>query len=145
MKCATAYLIERKILVHPSSKTVDGVWILSEPVTCLDDSAPNEVLGRALADALQRSVTGVAHPTQWKGLFEPVLRLAGIKTWSSFARQARSVEIEMDGSRIMFVPTKNLGADEGVEPISGKSLTTNAEASLVELGDTLRQALALAE
>ena len=39
-------------------------------------------------------------------------------------KSAKCVEIESDAGRVSFIPTKNLGVDEGFEPLSIKASQT---------------------
>lgn len=59
----------------------------------------------------------VTHPTSWKAIFDPVLKLAGVKTWGTFVKSAKFVEIERDSDGVWFSPTRILGADGGFERI----------------------------
>jgi hypothetical protein len=68
-------------------------------VLLADSNDPGQ-LGKAVFDALDGSQENVLHPTCWKGLFDPVLRLAGVKSWSAFARSAKCVEIEFATNRV---------------------------------------------
>src|SRR5664280_101765 len=120
MKRAIAYKRADEIFLHASSMTTAGVWIISLPVlTCnLNDRAR---LSGYIAEALEGSKEGVSHPTSWKGLFDPVLELAGVKSWSAFAKPAKCVQIELESDQVRFTPTKNLGPKEGFQPIPRKT------------------------
>src|ERR1019366_4670553 len=111
MKRAIAYQRRGQLFLHASSKTKAGVWILSPPVlTCsMEDTSR---LAGCVAETLSGSNEGVPHPSSWKGLFDPVLRLAGVKSWKIFVNSAKCVEIELDAERVSFIPTKNLGVDD---------------------------------
>lgn len=119
-KAAAAYRIGDAIILHASSRTTAGLWILSTPVLACD-AGDTLQLGKGILAALEGSVDGVPHPTSWKGRFDPVLRLAGVRSWRSFARTASCVEIECEKASMKFEPTRNLGPKEGYEPLPGKS------------------------
>jgi hypothetical protein len=130
MKRATAYKRGDRILLHASSKTIDGVWVLTAPV--LTEDRNNSVrLGKAVLDALDGSKEGIDHPTSWTGVFDPVLRLAGVKSWNAFTRSAKCVEIEFGTNQVTFVPTKNLGPKDGFEPLSTEVRTSPPECNAV--------------
>jgi hypothetical protein len=126
MRRATAYQRGDEIFLHASSKTTTGVWILSDPVMAADRN-DLACLGRAIIKALEGSREGVEHPTTWKGIFNPILHLAGAKSWGAFAKSAKCVEIEFETNRVSFVPTKNLGARDGFEPLAAHVQSSSPE------------------
>lgn len=126
MPRATAYYINGIILLHPSSRTTAGVWVFSESaVSC----APTDVMevGGLISNALIHSKDNLPHPTHWKGFFAPVLQLSGSRTFGDFMKLAKCVEIDQQGNSITFTPTKNLGTDDGFEPITARACQANAE------------------
>jgi hypothetical protein len=119
MKKATAYQRDGKIFLHALSKTTAGVWILSEPVftqTPIDVTS----LGESVIAVLDGSLEQVAHPKNWKGLFDPILQQVGVKTFNTFMKKCKCVEIECDSERISFIPTRNLNSSGGFEPLSAR-------------------------
>jgi hypothetical protein len=116
MRRATAYQRGDTIFFHPYSETMAGVWILSEPILKLK-IYDREKLGEVALDTLNYSKTNVPHPIVWKGLFDPMLREARVKSWSAFSKSAKCVQIEFWENRISMLPTRNLGAKAGFEPI----------------------------
>ena len=123
MQRATAYQRDGKIFLHASSRTTAGVWILSEPICAFEPTSVPLVVKHVI-DALNGSKEKVPHPKTWKGLFDPVLQLAGVKALNTFMKSAKCVEIEFDVDRVSFIPTKNLGVDEGFEPLGIKTRKT---------------------
>lgn len=123
MQKAVAYQRDGKIFLHASSETTAGVWILDEPVMAAEPADASQ-LGQQIIDALNGSKEKVPHPTTWKGLFDPILHLAGVKSFKTFLKSAKCVGIESDAGRVSFIPTKNLGVDEGFEPLSIKASQT---------------------
>src|SRR5262249_55881027 len=126
--------------VHASSRTTDGVWILTEPCVKLSEDCSDRDLGAAARAAVAASRTGVPHPQTWSGLLDPLLRQAGGKTWSAFARTATGAEIEEDGGKASVIPTGNLGVDEGFQPIPAKAEIVDLDAAEA-LGASVRRAL----
>jgi hypothetical protein len=123
MKRATVYCRKGKIILYPSSKTNQGVWILSEPVCAIEsDKSPNEI-GEILLKVISESKSNVDHPAEWTAHFEPVLKLAGVKSLNTFNKSAKCVEIDSEGEKIVLYPTVNLGASEGFEPIDNLKVT----------------------
>lgn len=112
MKKATSYLRGQRVFTHASSKTTAGVWILELPVL-VADAGDVETLGQQVAQALHASKEGDPHPVSWKGIFDPVLKLAGVKTWGTFVKTTRCVEVEGLPDHVSFISTDNLGSDGG--------------------------------
>jgi hypothetical protein len=140
MKKATAYKHGDSLYVHALSKTTAGIWMLSQPVVSCSVSEDAVVVGRHLTDALNGSRENIPHPSSWKGVFDPVLQLAGIKSISTFNKAAKCVDIESDGAEAALVPTRNLGPDDGFEPISGLAQRASLNDPL-KLGTALLKAL----
>jgi hypothetical protein len=115
MKRATVYRRRSSVLVHPSSCTAEGVWILSEPCVRLPAGCTDADIGHAVLTALQQSKTTVPQPAQWSGVLQPLLRAAGVTTWTSFAKGAVCVEVEQDGGRLALIPTVNQGSKGGFQ------------------------------
>lgn len=142
MKLATAYRRGSAVLVHPSARTTDGVWILSEPCVRLPSDCSDVELGDAVLSALKGSKSPLPHPTEWKGVLEPLLDAAGVRSWKTFAKCAACVEVAALAGELEFVPTENMGADEGFEANEpDKSIVTLPTSSEV-VGATLRKLLA---
>lgn len=117
MKCATVYLFKRDLILHAMSKTTDGVWILNEPCERFAADVAEDMLGAAAKAALQRSRSEVPHPTDFRAVTEPLLRAAGVKSWNTFAKSARCVELEESEPGVLeLIPTENKGADDGFVP-----------------------------
>lgn len=123
MKKAISYMRGQRVFTHAISTTTAGIWILELPVL-IADAADVEALGEQVVQALQASKDGVPHPVSWKGIFDPVLKLAGIKTWATFVKAARCVEIEGLSDHMSFISTDNLGA------IGGFNGTTRSDVSV---------------
>jgi hypothetical protein len=142
MRRAAAYKRGEQIFLHASCKTTAEVWIVCGPALVADQ---NDVasLGKAVLDALERSKENVPHPTQWKGIFDPLLRVAGVKSWNAFAKRAKGVEIEFGTNRISLIPTKNLGPKDGFDPLDAKQRSSSPVAK--DLGLSLLSAFEASE
>lgn len=117
MKRATLYERNGKVFVHSSSRTTAGVWIINSPVLAIDvqDLAG---IGGALRKCLAASREGVQHPQSFSRLFDPVLILAGVKSFNTFVKSAKCVEAEAgDDGSLTLIPTRNEGADMGFAPL----------------------------
>lgn len=119
INCSAAYLFKEKIFLHSESQTIHGLWILSEPIIKVEKD-DLEALGQSIQSVITGSKPGVAHPTSWKGVFDPMLKVAGVKTYSAFAKGAKCVDLEYDGTTLKMIPTINLGSKDGFEQLNDK-------------------------
>lgn len=125
MKAATIYEREGRLFFHSSSKTDAGVWVINGPFLVADKEHVDEV-GRAVRACLEGSSNGVPHPKSFAtNLFEPVLNLAGVKSWGTFVKAAKCVEVETSNDTVAtLIPTRNEGAKEGFLPMASKTEAT---------------------
>lgn len=123
MHAATIYQRNNIFFIHASSKTEAGFWILSEPAIKIEAESSPEVLEQAIASALKASKENIDQPKSFDGIFEPILRLAGVRSWSIFAKNAKCVEVEEGREIITLIPTKNLGIKAGFEPLQHLKMT----------------------
>jgi hypothetical protein len=137
MRRAAAYQRGDDIFFHPSNETTAGVWILSEPILKLK-IYDSEKLGGAALYALGYSKINAPHPLVWKGLFDPMLCESHVKSWSAFSKSAKCVEIEFWTNRISMLPTRNLGAKAGFEPI--ENMRKDCSPLSKDVADTLLSA-----
>jgi hypothetical protein len=141
MKRATAYRRAQKLYIHASSKTTDGVWIFQSPCIALGDSCSDFDLGAAVSRALAESRTGVPHPLTFKGLIDPLLLEASVKSWTTFSKGTTCAEIERTEGSVAIVPTRNLGSSEGFAPRTERTVIVD-NGALSDVGATLRRLLA---
>ena len=139
MRRATIYRRRKQFLMHASSRTTDGVWILTAPCLAVPEGSDDSEVQRAIRAALDGSQTDVPHPQVWKGLLDPLLRLAGVKAWSTFSKGTSCIEVEEEGTRIVLIPTRNLGPEEGFQVDPTKQITLNSTSA--ELGASVRHLL----
>lgn len=140
MRCATVYQRKQELLVHAMSKTVDGVWVLTAPCERLTVDVPDDVLGGAVRAAPGMSRADVPHPRDFRSVTEPLLRAAGVKTWSVFARGAVCVEIEeAEPGSFELIPTDNRGSAEGFVPRDGRQKVQSTKE--IDIGRAVRASL----
>ncbi|KZN34366.1 hypothetical protein N480_22445 [Pseudoalteromonas luteoviolacea S2607] len=144
MKRASAYYRKGKIFLHSSSKTEQGVWILSEPAVVLDYNECVNELGEVLLDVLSKSKSGIRHPQNWSDLCSPVLKLTGVKSWRAFSKSAKCVEIDLIGENVELFPTINHGATEGFEAVDSL-LIKKCASDCNDLGLALLEAIELSK
>lgn len=127
-RSASAYLRNGIIYLHSLSKTINGVWVLSKPVIKVDFLNDTDKLSQAVNEVLEGSEIGIAHPTSWSGLFDPMLEVSGIKSKKTFYKGAKVVLIDSsDLTDINFTPTKFLNSSEGFQPIEDKKLKVSGK------------------
>lgn len=115
MQSANVYKFRDRVIVCSLSKTTAGVWIVHGTVTVVAASDPTG-LGGLVLDALDGSISGIPHPKVWTGLFDPVLRMAGVKTYSAFMKLASLVDVRRSESTVVLIPMRNQGSKEGFFP-----------------------------
>jgi hypothetical protein len=141
MNQATVYSRKTRFFVHASSETTAGVWILSAPTFRLDRDSSDADLGRAVRAALEGSKSNVPHPRVWKGLFDPILKEAGVGSWAAFTSGAQCALVEQDSdSALVVTPTVNRGAAEGFKPIPAEAVLLEAPTAEA-IGGTIRSIL----
>jgi hypothetical protein len=145
LKQACAYLRKDKVILSPVSVTTAGVGVAVEPFLCIEVENAGE-LGKGVLSMLEKSQHGVPHPKQdqWKSLLDPMLKAAGVKSWSSFAKSAKCVTIRFEANRVLFQPLRNLGPIGGFEELPSEKARTSGPVGL-EVGSTLLAAFADAE
>lgn len=127
-------------MIQPSSRTEHGVWVADGEVVVRPLESPPSDVGEAVRRALARS-KAVPHPTTWGRLTDGLLAAAHVRSWGSFSKGARYVDIEGDVREVAFVPSRNLGAREGFEPIAEKTVRLAPSASALEWGRCVLAAL----
>jgi hypothetical protein len=127
VRLSIVYRRRDQYFIHASSKTTDGVWILSEPCLSMSADEGHGELGRRIVLALDGSRSGVPHPRDWKGLANPLLPLAGVKSWAAFSKSAACVEVAEEEGRITLTPTRNLGVHGGFEAEASRQILTTRE------------------
>lgn len=119
---AQAYLRMDRIFMCTQSRTTAGVWIWTEPFFAVD-AADHEGLGEALRLTLNASRAQVPYAPPPADATAPMLELAGARTFSDFAADARCVQIARQDGRITFTPTRNGGPGEGFIELREQRLT----------------------
>ena len=143
MKRATLYERKGKVFVHSSSRTTAGVWIINAPALAIDLQDLTGI-GGAVRQCLAASREGVQHPQSFANLFAPVFVLAGVKSFNTFVKSAKCVEVEAsDGVSLTLIPTRNEGVDGGFAPLSNTAET--AFDSDEAVGATVVEALSLSK
>ena len=137
MKRAAAYCRAGRVFVHSQSQTKDGFWILAEPVLACD-GGDTAAIGQCILEALRGSKHGVRTPDWRTDIANPLLQLAGIKSYNAFAKTAKSVGIELEDGHVRIIPSRNGGPRTGFVQIAEKTREATVDPS--ELGRELMAA-----
>jgi len=140
MKRANIYKRKNVIYLHSSSMTTAGIWMATQPFVAIDISEDDVVKVNHIKNALEQSREYVPHPVRSSNLFEPILKLAGVTSYSEFTESARSCSIELEGRRLRFIPYRNLGPRIGHEEITGRIKSVSINASAERIAATLESA-----
>ncbi|WP_326557256.1 hypothetical protein [Micromonospora sp. NBC_01796] len=131
-----------RYVAYSSSLTTDGLWIANGVFDLLDEPADDRELGAAVRRMLDASRTGVPTPDLRGGPtpFAPLLDALGLRSWATYAKGTRHVDIEWDSDELLVSPTRNGGAREGFVGL-GEHAVRLTDPGDDELGRTLRGAL----
>jgi hypothetical protein len=142
MKKAAAFLRKGKIFLHPYSRTTQGFWVFSLPVVAADES--DKDIGSKLLTTLSNSAESVPHPATWKGLTDPLLKAAGVRSFDSFTKFASGVDITRDeDGAVTLMPTKNGGPRNAFLHLDDKLIRSSAAEEDLEIA--LKAAFAACE
>ncbi|MEU4568383.1 hypothetical protein [Micromonospora sp. NPDC023956] len=132
-----------RYLAWSSSLVVDGYWVANGTHEVLDESVDDEKLGETLRRVLAASRTGVPNPPHSGGPspFDPMLATLGLRSYSTFLKGTRHVDVEADDDTVVLTPTRNGGSREGFVGLPEQAVRLTAPDSAA-LGAALRTALA---
>ncbi len=131
--------------LHSCSKTTAGWWLTTAPYIRLPaDARPLEV-GNAVLRGLEASRHNIPGPTRWDGIIEPMLELAGVKSWGKFMKDSLSISIGDDGEWLTFEPTKNQGPRRGCTWLGEKNFRIPHGSTAEEIGNAVQRAIELCE
>ena len=91
------------IFLHPNNKSAVGGWIAAEPCTEVPINSDNQNLGALIRSHLKKSKRNVAHPKNFKGGFDFVLKKAGVKSYKQFMSGCKHCSVHQIGKTINFV------------------------------------------
>lgn len=144
-KAAAAYRRRGKIIVGRVDVTRDGIPFGPVDPVVLSGDAEGATLGRAVLDAIGRARSGVEPLSQaeWGHGLRHLLDAAGVSSWRTFVRGARSVDIWSTPGRVELDPLINLGPRSGFGGKAAGSIAVGS-ADADRVGEALRRALDLA-
>jgi hypothetical protein len=131
--------------VHSCSKTQAGWWLSAPPFIRLPADEPPADIGNAVLRGLEESRPNIPDPTNWDGVFDPMLELAGVKSFGKFMKDSVSIGIWDDGEWLSFEPNKNQGPRRGYTPLVEKDFRIPRGATAEEIGIAVLRAIELCE
>ena len=141
MKHVSIYLRNNKLFVASMKEATTGMLIVSTPVIVVPQDDDTETR-RAIETALANFISDVPHPAEHERNVDenPVLPLAGARTWKQFVVGTKLVTIESNSS-MRFIPFRNEGRRGIFFPVSGINITAD---STSDAPRALRTAFSLA-
>jgi hypothetical protein len=131
--------------INAMSQTTTGLYISTPPYLREYANISSQGLGEAALLALSKCQFGVPHPTEWDHLLQPILDLAGVRTWTQFMRDVPSIDADYDEEEFVFRPTKNYGPKQEYGEATAKPIRIPKDSSPELIGEMMRAAIALCE
>jgi len=144
MKKAVIYSRKGRLFFRTCSQTTAGVWIDEGVCLSLPSDAVNEDIGQALLKALEASRTNILHPASWNHLNDELLSAAGVKSWSTFGKSAKCLNVEQS-QVLRVIPTKNFGSQGGFQSQDELAQVFQIPADAFSLGEGVAMALSQSE
>jgi hypothetical protein len=142
MQSASVYKRKDGWYLHADSRS-NGAWVATPPFLKLPLDAPLESLGEAVKTAIDASRGDVPFPTDWEPVFQPVLDLAGVKSWTTFARGAKYMGAMLKNSIFTFLPYRQ---DRGnFSPLEDLAFDVSGDGGPAEMGEAVQRGMALCE
>ena len=132
----SVYKRDNGYILHANKLSTDGVWISTEPCVKLDLETEKEEIGRKVIDLLKESEGRIEHPTEFKGLFNFVLKVAQVRSYKKFMEHCIHCGVFLKGKVITFMPYKNDNR-KGFEQITEESESIKFNSQSDEYGKTL--------
>lgn len=113
-KQACVYLRHETYFVHSMSASVRRLWIAVPPFAAIPHDRLDS-LSEAVLQSLSASEEGITEPTQLDRVFDPILKLARVGSYSAFARGAACVSVERTDGKTFVVPSRSSEDGRGFE------------------------------
>lgn len=150
-KCCSVYEMPFGYIIHPESRTVDGIWVFHGPVERLSNEVGVSALGSSVFNALSVSCVDIPNPEDWKAFnneAKTLLNEQGVSSFMAIHKSGRLVSAKSDGEHICLTPTKNGGTsgdDRGYHDLSEIAISVSCFCTAAELGRAIKCALTLCE
>lgn len=142
MRAATAYERRGKIYIHSNSGTTTGLWLFSEPVLS-HSIEERDLIADSVRVVLNASRRGLPHTKIWTNLTAPLLKVAGVSSFNTFAKSTKCVSIRSDSGLITLTPTRNGGTKTGFAHLNDQAIQISEASD--GLYDELMEAFARSE
>lgn len=101
MQSVSVYKRESKYLINVIHGSSGGdPCIQAGPVFVVESHVAETELGEKALEALAQSRSDHPWPSDWKQVIAPLLKAAGAKTWSAFAKKASDVRVDKVGPTV---------------------------------------------
>jgi hypothetical protein len=139
MKASEVYFRGDTVFVNTMAKTVPGFLIRSGPMFKFKRDEEASAFGEAVLKTLDSFQEGVPMLQAPSTAGKEFLEFAGVKSWSTFARNALHLSIAFDGREVSVIPTTR--AHGGFDHLTDQAVKTRPEPRAV--GEALLEALKL--
>ncbi|NNM88481.1 MAG: hypothetical protein HKL95_08175 [Phycisphaerae bacterium] len=134
------------LFIYPLSTTTTGLWLVHGPYARLRAADPLAERGSAALRALAASGRSIPHPTDFKSVGAEILKLAGVRSWAVFERDASTVHLELGGGSMRLVPHENRTEEsQGHIPMEKLAIQLPLDASAEQVGEAIDRALELCQ
>jgi hypothetical protein len=140
-RCASVYRRKGKLLIASSSQTSGryGLWIEAGPHLVAEVSESQREIGEKVLEALKASRQGEPYPSDPEQLAAPLLKRAGVHSWSTFIKGVVQCHVEEEGKEMRFIPSTKDGG--GFVPRAHEAVTVALPTDPERLGEALLEAL----
>jgi hypothetical protein len=140
MKWANVYQRGDRFYFVPLSKIKNAFRIETGPIWEVSTTEPMECIGRALRKAIEASRMDIAPPRDLMSNDNPLLKLAKVKSFATFAKGACLCSVQCSNGRICIEPTRNGGGKEGFVGLADRSVAIQEDASDQTIGGMITDA-----
>jgi hypothetical protein len=123
-KRASIYYRQSKLFIQADSRTQSGIWVGDGPVDVLEEHS--EAVADAVQTALQYSRHGVPTPRPSEDLTVETRKLAGVKSWRTFVKNATLLCAALDGEQLTLTPYRRVDRAGNYVPQPERALKLSA-------------------
>lgn len=131
---------ENGIFLHPEDKTDVDVWIGNGPCIVIPLEVENRHLGELVRENLTKNRTNISHPNEFKGMFNFVIKKAGVRSYKQFMSGCRHCSIHQKGKKLIFTHSVNEGS-KGFSYTSESIIEIDLNSSDENIGKTTIECL----
>lgn len=141
MRQAGIYKRLKDYFLCPISESTEGAPICSEPYVRVPIDS-NEEIGKTVCSVLDASTIGIPHPSNWDVLVKPFIRLANVKSFRQFERNAHYCQIDDDDVTLSITAWRRIEGG-GFEMTDENPIVLASGSSFLEITEALERAFAL--